>query len=93
MAARAAALLDAVLRREPVPPMGSGPTLSTEASLKAAATAATLAAGLVIDFRRVTRWFAVLRELPRIEWELVREWDDRDMRPEAEADAVDREER
>lgn len=93
IAARAAALLDEVLRREPGPPMGNGATPSTEMSRKAAATAATLAAVLVMDFRRVTLWLALFRALPSMEWEEVRECVCRDMRPEADAEAVEREER
>ncbi len=52
---------------------GRGMAMSP-ASVRAAATAATLADGFVMLLRRVTRWPA-LSELDRIECELVRECD------------------
>lgn len=76
MADRAAADLDMVPRRE-LEAIGSGVILSP-ASVKAAATAATLADVLVMLFRRVTRWVA-LRAPDKAEWacecELLRECD------------------
>lgn len=85
MAARAAALFEAVFLRELT---AMGVTLSPPTSLIAAAMAAAFAAVFVIDLRRVTRWLA-LRAPLRMEWELVREWDCRVVSPEEEA--VDRE--
>jgi len=72
---RALPYLDMVLRRDPTV-IGSGIAMSP-ASVRAAATAATLAEGLVMLFRRVTRWFA-LRELDSTECELLRECDCRE---------------
>jgi hypothetical protein len=69
---RALPYFDIVLRREPTA-MGRGIAMSP-ASVRAAATAATLADGLVMLFRRVTRWLA-LRELDSTECELFRECD------------------
>lgn len=81
IAARAAALFDAVLRRELT---AMGVTLSPPTSLIAAAMAAAFAAVFVMDLRRVTRWLA-LRAPPRMECELVRECDCRVVSPEEEA--------
>jgi hypothetical protein len=64
-----------VLRRDPTA-IGSGIAMSP-ASVRAAATATTLADGLVMLLRRVTRWFA-LSELDSTECELLRECDCRD---------------
>jgi hypothetical protein len=96
MAARAAAALleDAVLRRPPTAIGTAGVDLSVAAaaSLMAATTAATLVDVFVIDFRRVTRWFALRDDAPTaIEWELVRRWVCRDGKPVDEL--VEREER
>lgn len=73
---RALPYFDIVLRREPTV-MGRGMAISP-ASVRAAATAATLAEGLVMLLRRVTRWFA-LRELDSTECELLRECDWREV--------------
>jgi hypothetical protein len=70
MADRAMPCFDIVLRREPMA-IGSGIALSP-ASVKAAATAATLVPVLVMLFLRVTRWFA-LSEVDSTECELFRE--------------------
>jgi hypothetical protein len=66
---RELALLDTVCRRDDAFAMGRADDLSPSRS--AAASAFTLAAGLVTDLRRVTRWFG-LREVVRREWE---EWE------------------
>jgi hypothetical protein len=84
MAARGTPFLEAVLRRE-LTAIGRTVEPSPAASLIAAANPATFVAVFVIDFRRVTRWFA-LREVPSTtEWELVRACVCRGTRPDAEA--------
>lgn len=73
-----APIFDAVLRRPPAPALGMG---KASASCISAAMAATVVApGLVMLFRRLTRWFA-LRAAPIIEWEPVRECGCRLARP------------
>lgn len=69
MAARAAALLDMVLRRAD-PAIGTAEDRSL--SRRTAVKAATFVLGFVTDFRRVMRWFG-WRELVRRECELARE--------------------
>lgn len=88
MAARAAALLDMVLRRAP---LAMGKAAERSPSRRTAARAATLVLGLVTDLRRVTRWFA-LRAPVSSEWELVRAWDCRLGRPD-EGETLDMGER
>lgn len=84
MAARAAVLLDMVLRRAA---LTMGRAADRSLSRRAAAMAATLVLGLVTDLRRVTRWFA-LRAPVSSEWELVRAWGCLEGRPD-EGEALD----
>jgi len=81
---RLATLLEDTCRRPP-PTIGMG---AVPSSFRAAATAATLAALLVMDFLRVTRLLPLMGPGPtRSECELVREWDCLDESPDDVADS------